>query len=64
MWFSFLPSVGRKQNHTEVSAGSQTVVPAGSKISRTVSAEEKYDGHSLQEAKNSGIVHTLCELTS
>ena len=38
------------------------VVSAGSKISRTVSAEAKYDGQSLQEAKISGLVYTLCYL--
>ena len=35
------------------------VVSAGSKSSRTVSAEAKYDGQSLQEAKISGLVYTL-----
>ena len=47
-------SLGRKQNHNEVAAGSQfswTAVSAGSKRSRTVSAEAKYDGQSLQETK-------------
>ena len=46
-----------------VSAGSHfswTVVSAGSRRSRTVSAEAKYDGQSLQEAKLSGLVYTLC----
>ena len=46
-----------------VCAGSHlswTVVSAGSKRSRTVSAEAKYDGQSLQEAKISGLVYTLC----
>ena len=46
-------SLGRKLNHT-VSAGSyfpSTTVSAGSKRSWTVSAEAKYDGQSLQEAK-------------
>ena len=54
MLFSFLP---------RVSAGSLfswTVVSAGSKRSRTVSVEAKYDGHSLQESKLSGLVYTLC----
>ena len=44
-----------------VSAGSHfswTVVSAGSKRSRRVSAEAKYDGQSLQEAKISGLVYT------
>ena len=36
---------------------SWTVVSAGSKRSRTVSAEAKYDGQSLQEAKVSGLVY-------
>ena len=36
-----------------------TVVSAGSKRSRTVSVEAKYDGQSLQEAKISGLVYTL-----
>ena len=63
-------SLGKKQNHTDgnritrtVSAGSYfswTVVSEGSKRSRTVSAEAKYDGKSLQEAKISGLVYT-CE---
>ena len=60
------PSLGRKQNHTDslpaVSAGSylpSTAVSAGSKRSRTVSAEAKYDGQFLQEAKISGLVYTL-----
>ena len=46
-----------------VSAGSHfswTVVSAGSRRSRTVSAEAKYDGQSLQEANISGLVYTLC----
>ena len=34
-------------------------VSAGSKRSRTVSAETKYDGQSLQETKISGLVYTL-----
>ena len=47
-----------------VSAGSylpSTTVSAGSKRSRTVSAEAKYDGQSLQEGKISGLVYTLCQ---
>ena len=36
-----------------------TTVSAGSKRSRTVSAEAKYDGQSLQEAKIGGLVYTL-----
>ena len=36
-----------------------TTVSAGSKRSRTVSAEAKYDGQSLQEAKSSGLIYTL-----
>ena len=36
-----------------------TVVLAGSKRLQTVSAEAKYDGQSLQEAKLSGLVYTL-----
>ena len=36
------------------------VVPAGSKRSRTVSKETKYDGQSRQEAKIAGQVYTLC----
>ena len=45
-----------------VSAGShflRTVVSAGSKGSRTVLAEAKYDRQSLQEAKISEPVYTL-----
>ena len=45
-----------------VSAGSHfswTIVSAGSKRSRTVSTEAKYDGQSLQEAKISGLDNTL-----
>ena len=55
-------SLGRKQNHTDSLCRSQfswTVVSAGSRRSRTVSAEAKYDGQSLQEAKTSGLVYTL-----
>ena len=60
-------SLGRKQEVTDsltrtVSAGSylpSTTVLAGSKRSLTVSAEAKYDGQSLQEAKISGLVYTL-----
>ena len=49
-----------KQNHTDAGSNvSWTVVSAGSKRSRTVSAEAKYDGQSLQEAKISGLVYTL-----
>ena len=33
-----------------------------SKRSRTVSAEAKYDGQFLQEAKIGGLVYTLCLL--
>ena len=36
------------------------VVSAGDKRLRTVSAEAEYDGQSLQEAKISGLVYTLC----
>ena len=62
--FSFLPrvSAGNKITPT-VSAGSHfswTVVSAGSRRSRTVSAEAEYNGQSLQEAKISGLVYTLC----
>ena len=39
---------------------SRTVVSAGSKTLRTVLAEAKYDGQSLQEAKISGLVYILC----
>ncbi|MEW8548802.1 MAG: hypothetical protein AB2693_35330 [Candidatus Thiodiazotropha sp.] len=57
-------TLDRKQNHTStISAGShftRTVVSAGSKSSRTVSAEAKIDGESLQEAKFGGLVYTLC----
>ena len=45
-----------------VSAGNylpSTTVLAGSKRSRTVLAEGKYDGQSLQEAKISGFFYTL-----
>ena len=45
-----------------VSAGShfsQIVVLNGSKDSRTVSVEARYDGQSLQEAKIGGLVYTL-----
>ena len=55
-------ALGRKQSHAD-SLGrkpfSRTVVSAGSKSSRTVSAEAKYDGQSLQEAKIGGIDYTL-----
>ena len=56
-------TLGRKQNHMDISAGSHfswKVVSAGSKRSRTVSAEAGYDGKSPQEAKISGLVYTLC----
>ena len=53
VWFSFLPRVSR----------TVSLVSAGSKRSRTVSAETKYDGQSLQEAKISWLVHTLCWCT-
>ena len=70
-------TLGRKQNHTDrlsagsritrtVSAGSRfswTVVSAGSRSSLTVSVEAKYDGQSLQVAKISGLVYTLCNVT-
>ena len=36
-----------------------TTVSAGSKRSQAVSAEAKYDGQSLQEAKIGGLVYTL-----
>ncbi|MEW8546893.1 MAG: hypothetical protein AB2693_25540, partial [Candidatus Thiodiazotropha sp.] len=45
-----------------VSIGShftRIVVSAGTKSSRPVSAEAKYHGHSLQEAKIGGLVYTL-----
>ena len=54
--------LSRKLNHT-VSAGSyfpSRSVSAGSKRSLTVSTEAKYDGQSLQGAKISGLVYTLC----
>ena len=38
------------------------VVSAGSKRSRTVLAGAKYEGQSLQEAKISGFVYTLCSM--
>ena len=50
-----------------ISAGSHLlcrVVSAGSKRSRTVSVEAKYDGQSPQEAKTSRLVYTLCSLIS
>ena len=58
---------GRKQNHTDSffrkpfsgSHFSWIVVSAGSKRSRTVSAEAEYDEQSLQEAKISRLVYTL-----
>ena len=61
--FCFLPrlSAGRLITRT-VSAGSylpSTTVWAGSKRSRTISVEAKYDGQSLQEAKIGGLVCTL-----
>ena len=52
-------TLGRKL----ISAGSyfpSTTVSAGSKRSRTVSAEVKYDGQSLQDAKIDGHVYTVC----
>ena len=53
-------SAGSRITQT-VSAGSHfswTVVSAGSKRSWTVSAEAKYDGQSLQEAKIRGLVYS------
>ena len=53
----------RKLNHTDSLCRklfSKHKVSAGSKRSRTVSAEAKYDGQSLQEAKIGGLVYTLC----
>ena len=38
------------------------VVSAGSKRSRTVTAEAKYDGQSLQETEIFRLVYTLCSL--
>ena len=68
MRFSFLPRVSAGSRITQtVSAGSHfslMVDPAGSKSSWTVSAEAKYDGQSLQEAKISGISYTLSSWTS
>ena len=62
--FCFLPRVSAESRITQtVSAGSHfswTVVSAGSKRSRTVSADAKYDGQSLQEAKISRLDYTLC----
>ena len=60
---SFLPrrSAGSRITLT-VSAGSHfswTVVLGGNKRSWAVSAEVKYDGQSLQEAKISELVYTL-----
>ena len=55
-------SLGRKQNHTDNLCRKPFFVdgsPAGSKRSRTVSAEAKYDGQSLHEAKISVPVYTL-----
>ena len=52
----------RKQNHTDSLCRNllpSTTVLAGSKRSRTVSAEAKNDGQSQQEAKSSGLVYTL-----
>ena len=48
-------SLGRKREIT-----SWKGVSAGSKRSRTVSAEAKLDGQSLQEANISERVYTLC----
>ena len=62
---NLLPGVtlGRKLNHSDsLSAGSylpSTTVLAGSKRSRTVSAEARYDRQSLQEEKISGLVNTV-----
>ena len=41
----------------------QTVVHAGRKRSRTVSAEDKYDEQSRQEVKLGGLVYTLCTIS-
>ena len=38
---------------------SRTIVLEGSKRSRTVLADAKYDGQSQQEAKNGGVLFTL-----
>ena len=60
----FYSSAGSRITRT-VSAGSHfswTVVLAGSKRSCTVSGEAKYDGQSLQEAKISGLVYSLCSI--
>ena len=58
-------SLGRKQNHTDSLCRKPFFVDGTcslgmGKKSRTVSAEAKYDGQSLQEAKISGLVYTLC----
>ena len=56
-------SFRRKQNYVNSLSWKQfsrTEVLEGSKRSRTVSSEAKYDGQSRQEAKNGGLVYTLC----
>ena len=55
-------TLGRKQNNVNSLSRKPflwMVVSAGSKRSLTVSAEAKYDGQSLQEAKICGHVYTL-----
>ena len=59
-------SLGRKQNHMDslrMKPFFMDIVSAGSKRSRTVSAEAIYDGQSqsLQEGKISRLIYTLCE---
>ena len=53
---------GRKQNHAIVSAGSylaRTEISAGSKKSKTASAEAKYDGWSAGSEKLRTSLHAV-----
>ena len=50
------------QTHSAGSHSSCTTVSAGSKKSRIVEEEAKYDGQSRQVVKIDGLVYTLCSL--
>ena len=58
VWFSFLPRLGRKLNHTDSLCRKPFFVD-GSLGRKPEIMEAKYDEKSLQEAKLSGLVYTL-----
>ena len=56
-------SASCRDSRQEAKSHGQSLQEAtGSKRSRTVSAEAKYDEQSLQEAKISGLIYTLCSV--